>query len=347
VGVRAGYVLSVVVAVALVAVVGSARADLVRVAAGQGSVVHATAERVLVATGDGRLQIEDVATGALTDVPLPAGQHPLGAGRLIAGGALFVSSPTDVTAAQLNEWRSGTLTSLGAINSATDVAVAGDYAIWSDWSSLYELTISSGATVLVSTTAGNNSNAVASNGDVVYWAPGDGYTIHRWRDGVDSLISQASPPWATYPLTDGTTVLYRETNPCCDSEAGQVAFSGGTTETVLEGSHRSEWPARGSDYALNEGSIAYTRAPSGVYAPEVWARSPSGTVSRVSPAGPDSCTYGRFGDPQCGPRAVIFGVNPTGQVLYGRADTRALGAPGDPPFPFTDLGDVPQDVVNG
>src|SRR5215217_2757747 len=92
-GMRAGSVFSVVVAVALVARVGVARADLVRVAGGPGSVDDATAGRVLVATDDGRLQIVDVATGALTDVPLPAGQHAQGAGRLIGGGALFVSSP--------------------------------------------------------------------------------------------------------------------------------------------------------------------------------------------------------------------------------------------------------------
>jgi hypothetical protein len=335
-GVRAGYVLSVAVAVALVAMVGVARADLVGVAAGQGSVDDATAERVLVATDDGRLQIQNVATRAITDVPLPAGQHAEGAGRLIGGGALFVSSPTDVTAAQLNEWHSGRLTSLGHINSASDIAIAGDYAIWSDWSSLYELTISSGVTVLVSTTAGNTNNDVASNGDVAYWAEGV-YTIHRWRSGVDSLIAQASPLWATYPLTDGTTVLYRQTTPCCVNEAGRVAFSDGMTETVLEGSYRLRWPDRGRDYALNQGWIAYTRAPTSVYATEVWVRSPSGTLSRVSPAGPDSCTHPRPGTADCGPVAVIFGVNPSGQVLYGLNSNTlslALGAPSVPSFQF-------------
>ena len=192
----------VVFAVLLVAMVGGASADFGSVATGQGRVLDATAENVLFASGCdpnsgvcGQLQIEDVATGALTDVPLPAGQHPVGAGRLIAGGALLVSSPkADGTSAQLNEWHDGTLTSLGPINSASFLAVAGDYAIWTagnnPWS-LYRLTISSGATVLVSSNAGNTENAVASNGDVVYWTYPT-YAVHRWRSGVDSLISHAS-----------------------------------------------------------------------------------------------------------------------------------------------------------
>lgn len=331
---RAGCAFSVAVAVVLVAMVGAARADLVEIATGHGSVDDATAERVLVATDNGGLQIEDVATAALTDVPLPNGQQPKGTGRLIEGGALFGSSPTDVTAGQLNEWHDGTLTSLGKTDSADSLAVAGDYAIWSDRSSLYRLTISSGANMLVSSTAGNTDNDVASNGDVVYWAY-PGYTIHRWRNGVDSLISQASPLWATYPLTDGTTVLYRETG----SSANDVAFSDGTTETVLDGSSRSmSWPDRGYDYALSTGWIAYTGAPAGVYATEVWVRSPSGTLSRVSPAGPDSCTSFR-GSEDCGPMAGILGVNPTGQVLY-RTLSLALGAPGNTPFPLSPAGTV-------
>jgi len=326
---RGSLAFSVAVSVALVAMVPGARADLVQVATGQGKVDDATADRVLVATDSGGLQIDDVATSSLTDVPLPDGQHMEGAGRLIGGGALFVTSPTDVVAAQLNEWHGGVLTSLGGINSATFLAVAGDYAIWDHWDSLYRLTISSGATDLVSSNAGNTDNDVASNGDVVYWAEGE-YAVHRWRSGIDSLISHATPLWAVSPLTDGTNVVYSESPGCCNQSFSQVAFSDGATETVLDHSYRSQGLSNGaSNYALNTGWIAYNAAPIGGSASEVWVRSPSGTLSRVSPAGGDST-------------AGILGVDPTGQVLYRLYSTSsfALGAPGDDPFPLPSLGSV-------
>jgi hypothetical protein len=321
---RAAVVLGLAFACAVA--VSAAHADLVVVAGGEGRIVDATPQRVLIVTHDGGLRVEDVATAVLTDVPLPAGQHMEGAARLIEGGALFVTSSTDVTAAQLNEWRDGKLTSLGPINSTESIAVAGDYAIWNDGSSLYRLEVPSGTTTLVSTAAGNTDNDVAPNGDVVYWQVSD-YTVHRWRNGIDSLISHASPLWATYPRTDGTTILYGEQTPCC---TGQVAFSNGATETVLEDSYRScLWSSTGSDYALNGGWIAYTRAPGNAYATEVWVRSPAGALARASPAESGQPPQHCLPFPLPPPR--IFGVNPTGQTLYWgnfAPSSLSLGAPG-------------------
>jgi hypothetical protein len=162
---------AVVSAAAAVSVLGalatSARADLNPVAQGPGQILDANPQRVLFQTESpsAEMKVEENASGNVTIMPRLRGDAPGGAGRLIDGGALFVTTPANHDPqSRLNEWRNGSVTSLGPINSAQSLVTAGDFAIWSAGSLLYERAVSSGATTLVSSTAGSWQNDVATNG---------------------------------------------------------------------------------------------------------------------------------------------------------------------------------------
>ena len=298
----------------------AASASVTTVVSEPGEILDATPARVLYIT-DGsppQLKIHELASNETITVPVPAGRHPVASGSLIGGGALFASEVTDVTTVELEEWQNGQLTSLGPLNSLDSIVVAGDYAIWSDGPTLLRRDLAASQTVTVATDAGNTTNDVSAQGDVVYWDYT--YSIRRWHNGSSVQISHQPPStWATYPVTDGVNVVYRETSPCCGAETGSVAFSDGQSETLLD-SYRTAWPWPPSDYLASNGWIAFTRpqaTPSGPL--QVLTRDPQGAVAAVSADGQ---------------AASIEGLNPTGQVMYTTNQGNYLAAAGEIPFPL-------------
>jgi hypothetical protein len=293
-----------------------------------GSIVDATADRVMYLAGGSspELRIRDLATDETAVVPVPTGRHPVQLGSLISGGALYASRVTDVTTSRIEEWRNGQLTSLGPLNSETSIVVAGNYAIWSNGSTLFRRSLAASQTDTIATDAGNVNNDVAANGDVVYWD--NSYSVRLWHNGSSVQVSQQPPSmWATYPLTDGTNIVYRETTLCCFNEAGVIAFSDGQSETVLDSFRTGRWPEPGSDYRASNGWIAFTRPNSTPdSALNVWTRDPDGSLDQVSQ------------DPQADDHTWMVGLNPSGQVMYSRFNngdgTTYLGAADRVPFPL-------------
>src|SRR4051812_14344826 len=200
----------------------------------EGAILDATPGRVLYSTtADQHLQIFDVAGGETTTIPLPEDRRT-GGGQLFDGGALVVLTKDVFPYHEIAEFRDGQLTVLGNLNSASSIKVAGQYAIWSDDKTLYRRNLATQTSTVVATDAGNTDNDIAANGDVVYWTSNP-YVIRRWRDGTSVQMSQQpAAKLATYPLTDGNNVVYRVTNPCCNNDAGTVAFSDGEHETILD-----------------------------------------------------------------------------------------------------------------
>jgi PKD domain len=294
------------------------------VAVEPGYIVDATPTRVLYITqgASPELRIHDLGSNVTTVVPVPTGRHAVQDGSLIDGGALFASELTDVTTAELDEWKNGQLTSLGPVNSEGSIVANGDFAIWSNGTTLFRRDLAAAQTVTVSTTAGNIDNDVSAQGDVVYWD--DTYSVRRWHNGSSAQVSQQpASTWATYPLIDGSNVVYRETNPCCGLQHGSVAFSDGQSETVLDSYREELWPSPVRDYLATNGWIAFTRPQSTPKSPvEVWTRDPQGNIAAVTSNPSASSNW-------------MLGLNPTGQVIYD-ADKTYLGAAGEVPFTLPD-----------
>jgi uncharacterized repeat protein (TIGR01451 family) len=260
-----------------------------------------------------QLKIEDRQTGAVTPIPTIAGKRHR-YGFLSPHGAIFDVMDDQTSLDELWEWRDGTLIRLlGSLNS--QLTVKGDYALFSGSNaccsySLFLRDLATGTTTTVATNAGNTSNDLTAGGEVAYWTY-PAYDIYRWRNGVATQLTNDATLWDTYPLTDGTHVVYRKHSPCCQSETGSVAFSDGTTETVLD-SFRNGWPGPPMDYAVASGFIAFTHLGTQGEL-QVWRRDPSGTQTQVSPAG--------IG-------ARIVSMNGLGEVVFYAGGRLYLAKPG-------------------
>jgi hypothetical protein len=301
----------------------AAAADPTTITTVPGTIVDASPTRVLYKTSDNSLFIRDVADPDNdTEVPIPPGRALADAdgARLIPGGALYPDRPTGSQVnTHIHEWRNGATTDLGALNSSHSIVVAGNFAIWSNASTLTRRDVTTGTNDQVATDAGNINNDLTASGDVVYW-DGTDYDVHRWHEGVTSTLAAPGTDWATYPRTDGTTTVYRRTPPCCALGPVSTVFTDGTTQTELDGSqHNNDWTIYGPypdrSYRVNAGWIAYT----GPFGTGAWTRAPDGTITEVAPT-TELQTY-------------LTGLNPAGQVMYGNHRNLSLAAGSAPAFP--------------
>jgi hypothetical protein len=312
------------VALVLAAMAWPQAGSATEIASVPGTILDASPQRVLYVNEETppKLQILDLASAETTTIPIPSGRSPStgsGVAALIPGGAVFGTEATGPSSAEIEEWRDGALTSLGRLDAVDSIGVAGEYAIWSNGTDLYRRDLASGQTVTVSSDAGNWNNGVTAAGDVVYWDYA--YSVRLWHDGVSSRISQQpDSSWATNPITDGVDAVYAVGPPCCGQgfDSGSIAFSDGSTETVL-GSMLDQRPTRGWDYRASGGWIAFNAEPSSGGPYVTSTRSPSGTIDAL----------------RSGPAPVrMLGLNPSGQIVYEMegASSDFLAAAGQPPF---------------
>jgi hypothetical protein len=317
-------VLPAVIAVALLAP-GSAAADPVLLANTINATIRdASSTRILYRQNDGQLFIKDLAAPEGTPPTAVGFNAADGAARLVPGGALYAVLPDENALFEhLYEFRGGTTTDLGVLNGGQSLAVAGNYAIWSNGPTLKRRDVTTGTNVTIATDAGNTDNDVAANGDVVYWtgaAAPDPYVVKHWHSGSATTVSGPTADWSTYPRTDGTTTVFRRTPPCCEG-GGSIVFNDGSDETALSGTTTSSplTPEPDQDYRVAGGWIAYTAADR----TEVRTRSPGGTEATITPA-PANTKF-------------LSGLSPAGQVAYERDDgslrTLLLGSAGERPFP--------------
>lgn len=295
--------------------------DLVAVDRVPGTILDVSDRYILFRDGSAsppRLRMKDRASGGVTELPAaPERRHDRG--WLIPGGALFSALGETVLTERFYEWSNGRgLTDLGPLTSATSPAVAGAFVIWNDASTLYRRNVTTGETVTVATGAGNVNNDVEPGGDVVYWTSRT-YQVHRFRDGVTEQLTHDPDRWNTYPVTDGTNVVYRKSRPvgCCSDQFVFWLYDG--HEEIPLSPPTDYTPDPPAQYDVAGGWTAFTQWSEGPLA-QVWLRDPEGAIRQVSDLlGPLSRI------------TRIHGLSPSGQVVYSLDGTVYLGVPGRPP----------------
>ena len=276
---------------------------------GSGNVIYdASPSQILYGAASGSLAILDRNTRAVTNVPLPA-KATVKSAFLSPHGAIVDFTPAggDGLNEQIDEWRDGSLIGLGS-PPMYDLWVRGDYATWSGYTTgttgfvtpLYERDLSVGTTVTVNGDAGNNSNDIAPNGDVLFWGEAlhtgtPSYHIYRYSAGATTQVSQTvSGRGETFPVTDGTNVMYRVESPCCGGPSS-LAVADSTGETILGALGDDAQPL--ADYQPAGGWIAYEALRTNGTT-QLVARDPSGTSTTLIP------TSGR-----------IIAMNASGQIV--------------------------------
>ncbi len=285
-----------------------------------GLVLDLRAARVLyreaLASGD-RLEIADDASGGVTSVPLPAGTRVSVSHSFLTGfGAILVTQDVGgtVLSSQLYDWNRGELHELGMPNSASSLAVAGDYAIWNtnlvpfDGQRLIRRDLAARENLEISRSAGNWQNSVAANGAVAFW--NRDYQVELYRDGESRLLASDAGLWNTYTATDGERVVYRKHTPCCNNQTYATILHDGTREIVLrEAASAEPWPGR--DFRLAPGWVAYTDLGNLGQA-HVWLFGPTGERRQLTFFGVSS---------------AIEALAPTGAVMLTSGGRRYLAQP--------------------
>jgi hypothetical protein len=207
-------------------------------------------------------------------------------GFLTPDGAVFLVEPDPFYTWSMFHWKNGMLVAPVSMNSdtTTTLIVKGNYAIWNVGSTLSRRDLTSEETTVISMDAHTNSNDVAENGDVVYWT--GQYRIARWRNGQTEFFPKDPGFMNTYPLTDGTNIVY-------ESKKTDVSYSirliTPTGETSLVDSDKQL-----GGYRINNGWVAYQKNWG------IWLRSPEGAIRQIVP---DSSKH------------FLVGLSPNGEVL--------------------------------
>ncbi len=153
------------------------------------------------------VRIRNVAAG--TDVtPLTESGGGFLGGALTSTGAVFAFTAPGQNG-RVHAFRNGSLTTVGGHGSAS-LQVTGDFAVWNEGETLKRYDASTGVATTVATDAGNTSNSVGPNGDVVYWT--NGYQIVRVRGGTATPITSGPLP-SVIPVTDGINIVFRQKGP--------------------------------------------------------------------------------------------------------------------------------------
>ncbi|WMX58054.1 Ig-like domain-containing protein [Peribacillus sp. R9-11] len=187
----------------------------------------------------------------------------------------------------LYEYKNGTLTYLGRLNSNSSLKVNGHYAIWNgdlkplstpgiaSGVELYLKNLESDNITLVSNEAGNWMNNVTSNGDVIYWSgygwngSGDtifNYNIYKYSNGNTSRLSSDGSYFNVYPVSDGSLTVY-ERHRYNENTHFLILNVDGKDETIATSSNDF---SPGRDYTINNGYVAYTNYINGTKQIFIW-----------------------------------------------------------------------------
>lgn len=203
---------------------------------------------------------------------------------------LFFSPPVPST--ELYELQNGQISILEDTSGGPwggGLAVAGQYAVWYNEPNLILRDLTTGTNTTISSTADvlvqpapqtqpfyEYTNAVASNGDVV-WTGANDYQIYRSRGGIQSQLTSDSYGHFN-PLTDGINVVYFKSHPVYVNESGapySTALFGAAGEVILD----PDDPYQGA-YQVNGGWTAYTAPSGGAY--QVFLLDPSGDKHQLT-----------------------------------------------------------------
>jgi hypothetical protein len=305
-------------------------ANLVEVDRVPGLITTADETRVLYVDDDsGTVRIHDRVSDLDTSIFAlrdPDADSPIiGESALTPYGALFSIQPFGVPGppqcnglyACIFEWRDDGIHELGAINSADSLVREGNWAIWSDGSTLRLRDLAAATNQVVTTGAANGGAAVASNGDVVYPTPGTSNRIERWRAGNTEVIGDGGGALYSRPGTDGAGVVYRRlTNSSPAGYLYEIAFHSASGTETLSGPSLGE-PA----FQIRDGWVAFTRRSNGGQL-QIWRRDPMGSIARKTFFASSS---------------RIQSLGPAGQLSFINANQHYL-VPSEAPANFVGIG---------
>jgi hypothetical protein len=261
-----------------------------------GQIYDVDATRILYRLSDSAIAIKDRATEDLTTISLPHANPPAG-GFLTSHGAIYATSTSTAPFRHLYERRDGTDIDRGPFDSF--FRVAGNFAAWTNGTALFREDLSTGTIVQIASDAGNTQNDVAADGDVAYWTTD--FSIMRYPGlvGSDTLATGDETHWESYPVTDGTNVVWRETGNNTAPPASLRGY-GPAGPFALADTTRDGEPLPGIDYRVSGGFVAFTRAVGNQGDKEIWLREPDGTEADVGPGGENT----------------ILGLAADGDVMY-------------------------------
>lgn len=203
--------------------------------------------------------LTNVNTGQQTIIPIkmelryPAFVTPYGALMGGVDSSRYPAVPADIW---LYDWNAGTTTLLDKLNSTTSPVLAGNYAIWNNANKLTRRDLSTRTNVVVSTTAGNVDNSVASNGLVAFWDLN--YNVSKYDNGTTTVLTDnTGGMWNTYPYIDGNYIVYRKQTPCCNSTY-TLRLITPTTDSLLSNMQTVE-PTPGDYYQVKNKFVAFTK----------------------------------------------------------------------------------------
>ncbi len=193
--------------------------------------------------------------------------------------AIFSVADTSTRLTSLYDFSGGSLDSLGPLNSGVSLRVSGNYAIWSNASTLYLRQLQTGTDAIISSSAANWRSDVTSSGIVAY--AGSDHNIYRYANNVSTAITQGPEnKWDLYPVTDGSIIIYTRSDPCCTDQHYSLRLYNGISDTLLSDMDTIE-PSPMGNYQLNNGYIAYTK-PDSAYHLQVWLMDTSGMSSQIT-----------------------------------------------------------------
>jgi len=279
---------------------------LVHLQSVEGRIFDVQGDRILYLEGD-NLKIRDTVSGEESVIVTELRPSY---GFLTPKGAIFVGGD-DVITWRVFDFRDSSLVDLGPCWSST-LKVRGDYAVWSDRSSLVLRDLVSGTNTIVAETGWPTPGDVSAGGVVVYSSYPDSQ-VFRYEKGSTLQLTHDKDFWNGGALTDGTNVIYYKSRPYAsvEDQTYVIAMHGPQGEAILAG----PWTPRvipSFFYAANNGWLAFPRPGTGGEL-QVWTRSPSGELEQRSFFGTSSYV-------EC--------LNPYGEVVFRNDQTRCLSVPG-------------------
>lgn len=232
---------------------------------------------------------------------------------LSPSGAIFPAVPSGTAWPNLYDWRNGALNTSAGLNASSSLDVNGDFAIYvlgtgSATTVLHRRDFTTGNDIVIASDVGNTENSVAPNGDVAYWRYD--YDVYWYHGGVVTRLTADDDNvfWNTYPVTDGTSVVFSRSGP---TTRGPYSIMRGDGASLVQLATVTEQPYPGRDYTANNGWIAFLKVDAGGTL-QVWTRAPDGTLRQVS----------QFGVP-----SRIDALADDGSVVFTSGTTRYYAGP--------------------
>ena len=294
---------------------------LIRIDAVPGTILDASAARLLFLNSDSppRLVVLNRGDRTTRTVPAVAGRTA-SYGWLTPRGAAFITLGPVSTDRRLYDWTGGTsVADLGPLD-FSQPRVRGAYLVWqASGGPVKRRNLVTGTTIQVAPGSAIEPDVDAS-GDVVYdsllpttYQNVNRYQIMRFHRGIRSPVTSPAPSVSDlHPIVDGANVVYTEG---FYSVASFLSTGSTTVQLGVNEFGSTHFSPPTGDYDAADGWVAYRE---GGFPESVNVRSPSGVITQIAVTDYND----QF--------VKVLAVGPNGQTALSHQDHLYLGAPGQP-----------------